>query len=95
MADFHDTGALRRIPLAIDWLDPLKGHPAFFPCLRCLPLVSFLNKLHTSQPDCMSVFCPLMDDFVKNTQLFYHHKTWLSLNKHHGMNVDGYATHHC
>ena len=60
VADFHDTGALRRIPLAIDWLDPLKGRPAFFPCLRCLPLVSFLNKLHTSQPDCMSVFCPVM-----------------------------------
>ena len=73
MADFHDTGALRRIPLAIDWLDPLKGRPAFFPCLQCLPLVSFLNKLHTSQPDCMCVLST--DDFVKNTELFYHQKT--------------------
>ena len=48
MVDFHDTGALRRIPLTIDWLDPLKVRPAFFPCLRCLPLVSFLNKLCTN-----------------------------------------------
>ena len=31
MADFHDAGALRRVPLAIDWLDPLIGRPAFFP----------------------------------------------------------------
>ena len=31
MADFHDTGALWRIPLAINLLDPLKGRPTFFP----------------------------------------------------------------
>ena len=94
MADFHDTGALRRIALAIDWLDPLKGRPTFFPCLRCLPLVSFLNKLCTHH-SLIACVCLSTDDFVKNSQLFYHQKNWFSLNKHHRMNVDGYATHHC
>ena len=71
VSDFHDSDALQRIPLAIDRLDLLKGRPSFFPCLRRhSTLVNFLNKLHTSQCDCVFLST---DDNVNN--IVYHQKS--------------------
>ena len=53
VADFHDTGALRRMQLEIDNTDSFKGRPTFFPRLRRPPLFKLLNKLHTLQFDCV------------------------------------------
>ena len=78
IADFHDCDTLQTILLAIIWLDLLKGHPAFFRYFRChSPLVRFVNKLLSLQPDCV----PATGDFVQNTQPVYHLKTsWLLLD---------------
>ena len=37
IADFQDCDTLRTIPLAINWLEPLKGCSAFFSCFQRHP----------------------------------------------------------